>query len=150
MDDNLPDLRDIHLPNDAIPFWPLAYGWWLLAALFVGIIASIWLFRLWRRKSKKHYALKMLANLDIRQTTSAIKMSELLRRICVYKYPLAATMFGQDWIDFLNNHCRAKLMDKAADLLINAPYAGPHTTVFDGKVVAELRGFCQTWIGENL
>ena len=150
MNDNLPELRDIHLPSEPIPFLPLAYGWWLLSALLIGIIAAIWLFRLWRCKSKRHYALKLLSDLDVRQTVSVIKMSELLRRICVYKYPRAATLFGIDWINFLNDHCRIKMGDSASAILLNAPYAAPHTSIFEGKDIAELREFCQAWIGENL
>lgn len=41
-------LRDIHLP-DAVPFWPPAPGWWVLAAVVLGVLIALgvrrWLHR---------------------------------------------------------------------------------------------------------
>ena len=53
---------------------------------------------------------------------SAVKMSQILRRICVYKYKSAAALFGIDWIEFLNRHSKVKISGKAARLLLDALY----------------------------
>ena len=149
MNDNLPELRDIHLPQDAVSVWPLAYGWWLVLAAIILVIAVIYLVRLYRIKSKKLYAIKLLDALE-KKTASAIKMSEILRRICVYKYPEASTFLSKDWIKFLNSHSKSPIKDGAVNLLINAPYINPDTVVYSQQDIKDLYDFCRSWIGENL
>lgn len=149
MENNLPDLRDIHLPADAVSFWPLAYGWWviLFSALFV-LIGFLFI-RFMLRKSKKRYALRLLSSLSSSERNNIVKMSEILRRICVYKYPQAATLFGQNWIDFINGRCSDNLSAASAQLLLNAPYSRPDSS-FAPQEVENLKRFCILWIGENL
>ena len=149
MDSNLPDLRDIHLPSEAVSIWPLAYGWWVILLVIVSILLLFWLVMFLRRKSKKLYALKILSSLHNNNRNSIIKMSEILRRICVYKYPQATSLFGQQWIDFLNIHCSQKISGAVADLLISAPYMKT-TSVINAQDITKLRDFCASWIGENL
>lgn len=148
--DNLPELRDIHIPEGVSAF-PPAYGWWVLLLSILAVYLLVRLFALLRRKSKKRYALRLLKDiLSDSPVAAAAQMSEVLRRICVYKYPEAAASSGKAWLDFLNLHSKKKLGGKAAELLLNAPYI-PQTTQTYGKPEAdELKAFCQTWIGENL
>ena len=150
MDNNLPDLRDIHLPTDTISVWPLAYGWWLILVFLAVAVLSLLLCRVLLRKSKKRYALKLLSSLDCRFPRSITQMSEILRRICVYKYPSAAPLFGQQWIEFLNAHSSNKLTASGANLLINAPYMNIDNAIMPSKDITALREFCRHWIGENL
>ena len=84
-------LRDIS-GLDAIPWWPLATGWWLLAALLVALVfALISLLR-----NLRHYpagswhrdAWKQLRDLRQRAPSMSVDelasdLSELLRRIAV-------------------------------------------------------------------
>lgn len=149
MDSNLPDLRDIHLPSEAVSVWPLAYGWWVILLTIISILLLVWLTMFLRRKSKKIYALKILSSLRANNRDSIIKMSEILRRICVYKYPQATSLFGQQWIDFLNLHCSHKISGSVADLLISAPYMKA-TSFINTKDITKLRDFCSSWVGENL
>lgn len=150
MQDNLPELRDIHLPSADISVFPLAYGWWVTLAAVAAVCLAVWLVRLLLRKSKKRYALKLLENARRPEIASAVKMSEILRRICVYKYKRAAALFGKDWIDFLNSRSKKKIEGKTAQLLLDAPYVNAGSRVYDSSDVAELYRFCQSWIGENL
>lgn len=150
MNDNLPELRDIHLP-DGVSVWPPAYGWWVILAVVLGLLAAAWLYAFLRKKSKKLYALLLLKNIHCNNTLdSAVEMSKILRRICVYKYPAAATLFGKEWIDFLNGKSKDKLDGKTAELLMNAPYIAEKGAPFASADVIRLRQFCQKWIGENL
>lgn len=150
MPDNLPELRDIHLP-DGVSAFPPAYGWGVILATLLGLIILYHLIKLARQKSKKLYALHLLNNITCNNSLkSAAAMSEILRRICVYKYPAAASLSGQEWIDFLNNHSKTKLNNKTADLLLNAPYVPEKSGKFATADVVCLRLFCQKWIGENL
>ncbi len=149
--DNLPELRDIHLPDGDISWFPIAYGWWVilggLAVLF--IITELFIYL--RRKSKKRYALRLLHDIPSANIVNAAgQMSEILRRICVFKYPQAAAMFGKEWLDFLNRHSKKALETPAAGLLLNAPYISPETQTYTTQDLQTLRSFCAEWIGENL
>ena len=150
MNDNLPELRDIHLPLDANFFWPIAYGWWVLLSALLLTVCLVYLFVFLKRKSKKHYALKLLSKLDLSTPKSAVKMSEILRRICVYKYPKAAVLINDDWVQFLNAHTTQKLNEKTKQLLLNAPYMKPQSLSQNADSMKELQDFCLEWIGENL
>ena len=148
--DNLPNLRDIHIP-DGVSAFPPAYGWWvmLLALLLMGGVYQF--IKIYRHRSKKLYALRLLNNIRYDNVVENAKaMSELLRRICVLKYPQASTIFGQKWIDFLNAHNSKTLDAKTSDLLVDAPYMPFSTTKYNMDDAESLRRFCQQWIGENL
>lgn len=149
MQDNLPQLRDIHLP-DGVSAWPPAYGWFVLAGALILTIVLIRLTLVLRRKSKKRYALRLLQNFPENNMRAAVEMSEILRRICVLKYKNAASLFGRAWIDFLNGKTKHPLEDKTARLLLDAPYASSASPTYTAEDIAALRTFCQNWIGENL
>ena len=149
MQDNLPQLRDIHLP-DGVSAWPPAYGWFVLTGALILTIILIRLALILRRKSKKRYALRLLQNFPENNMRAAVEMSEILRRICVLKYKNAASLFGQNWIDFLNGKTKRPLKDKTARLLLDAPYTSSASQTYTAEDIAALRTFCQNWIGENL
>jgi hypothetical protein len=148
--DNLPELKDIHLPTYDVSAWPPAAGWyWLLVALIVAFVAFkaiIWL----RRKSAKLYAKHLLGAVAENNIAGAAKMSEILRRICVYRYPEAVALSGAQWIEFLNGKSKTKMNEKMANLLQNAPYIPHESAIFAIEDVQNLRKFCLNWIGENL
>lgn len=150
MGDNLPELRDIHLP-DGVSMWPPAYGWWVILAAIIGVILLLKIIKILRQKSKKLYALRVLKAINEQNNVlAALKVSEILRRICVYKYKQAVVLMGQDWLDFLNQHCKEKISGKAAKLLLDAPYMSPSSNTYDNEDFKKLVEFCQAWIGENL
>lgn len=150
MEQNLPELRDIHLP-DGVSIFPPAYGWWVILVSIIAIFIIINLVKYIRRKSKKLYAMRLIKQVHNQNiVASALQMSEILRRICVYKYKSAATLFGKEWIEFLNQHTKHKLEGKAADLLIDAPYIAQDTKNYNPDDVMVLQNFCKNWIGENL
>ena len=57
MQDNLPELRDIHLP-DGVSAWPPAYGWWVMLAAVIAIFLIIKIVQKIIRKSRKKAAAK--------------------------------------------------------------------------------------------
>lgn len=148
--DNLPELRDIHLPSADVAIFPLAYGWWVMLLILIVFVGLFFLIRFTVRKSKKRYALRLLANENRPNLSSAVKISEILRRICVYKYKNATILFGAEWIDFLNQHSKEKISGKTAQLLIDAPYINDNSQVYSTDDVRQLYVFCKNWIGENL
>lgn len=149
--DNLPELRDIHLPTEEIPIFPLAYGWWMLPLLIIGMIVLFKLIIWIRHTSARIYALKLLGAIQNRNDLNAVvKMSEILRRICVRKYPQAVSLFGDEWIDFLNSKSKHRLEKEAAELLKNAPFMQSDSKSYDENNRKKLWHFCRDWIGDNL
>ena len=160
--DNLPELRDIHVPV-GVSMWPPAYGWWVI---LLGVLAVILLFQIvktLRRKSKKRYAFRLIEEIPAGNAVeAALQMSEILRRICVYKYKAAGALYGKQWVDFLNEKAKVKLKGAAAGLLVNAPYMEltPPNLPLKGEEslrayygiehINKLKAFCKSWIGENL
>lgn len=150
MDENLPELRDIHLPLDVSPF-PIAYGWWLILAGIILVVLMAQFALYVRRYSKSRYALKLLRNVStLNAVYAAQQMSEILRRICVLKYKEAAALPGKEWLNFLNQHSKNKLNGNAAELLLNAPYIPDDSQTYSSEDAEKLRNYCQSWIGENL
>jgi hypothetical protein len=146
--DNLPLLRDIHLPPTEHVFL-LGIGWlYILAAAAVLFVLYRMIRRIYR-KSRKRFALGLLEKCTQNIPSSAAQISEILRRICLLKEKKSATFFGRKWIDFLNDHASEKLQGDAVNLLLDAPYM-PETEVFDAQTYDTLRRFAKKWIGENL
>ena len=147
---NIPEIRDIHIPQ-GVSIYPLAYGWWVM--LFVGILSIVgtW-FIFWAiKKSKKYYALKTLNNIQVSAiVSSAIEMSELLRRICNVKYKDASSLYGKEWSEFLVNKTDFKISEKALRLLIFAPFMDINSNEYSIEDAQELKDFCKNWIGANL
>lgn len=150
MDNNLPELRDIHLP-EGVAVWPPAYGWWVILTAIIVLFILVELFFYIRRKSKKRYALRLIANIRSQNSIeSAAEISAILRRICIYKYKEAITLSGQQWIDFLNQHSKTKISGKAERLLEDAPYISKDTQTYTQEDFEKLSKFAAAWIGENL
>lgn len=149
--DNLPGLRDIHLPDDPISVLPLAKGWWLLlTAIVVGYLA-LKLLKWSYEKSTKIYVRHMLKRLyNDNNLATAVKISEIFRRICIRQYPQAVALTGSDWINFLNSKSKHKIDEKTAQLLQNAPFVPAESTVYAPEDIAKLWQFCYQWTGENL
>lgn len=146
--DNLPLLRDIHLPAGVSAF-PPGYGWFLMAALLIMAYFGYRLYKYIIAKSKKYYALNLLRASSVDNLQTVRQISEILRRVCLYKYKEAATLFGREWIKFLNQKSRQKISGAAAELLVYAPYM-PVGEKFKPEDYQRLKSFAQKWIGENL
>ena len=150
MPDNLPELRDIHVPND-LPDFPLGYGWLVIIIGCILCWSAYKFIRFAITKSKKRYALNLLKNIALNNVQkSASAMSEVLRRICVQKYPEALVLSGNDWIEFLNKKAKSKLDNATAKLLVDAPYMPSNSKSYNIETLQKLKVFCLKWIGENL
>lgn len=147
---NLPEIHDIYIP-DGVSVFPLAYGWWII---FIGAICLLILFKFisWSIKtSKKYYALNKLKKIEVESPVeAAIKISELLRRICNVKFKTASVLYGDEWIAFLNEHANQKLSEKPAKLLVYAPFMDKKDKLYSTQTASELKEFCKNWIGANL
>ena len=148
---NLPELRDIHLPAEDVSVFPLAWGWWFCILAFFLLMFGGKMFFAARRSGAKFYAVYLIERQAKNNTISAvIKMSEILRRICVKQYPEAVALSGDAWINFLQEKSKRKISQSAAQLLKNAPYIKQSEYQINTEDVKNLREFCLRWIGENL
>lgn len=112
--DPLAGLIDIHLP-DPVGFWPLAPGWWILAALLLGgIIAGCLYWRLQRaRNAYRRQALEQLDLLETDQSNDSQwlqSLNQLLKRSAQsahangYVADNPAGLHGAGWRVFLERH----------------------------------------------
>ncbi len=137
--DPLDQLRDIHLPEQ-IPNYPIAIGWWLLAALVItlGIISFL---KIKHHKAKRYAqqkALKKLAktNLTISETLAIVKwaaMQYFPRHAC-------ANLYGKALQKFLLNSLPEKYQHAFKQLL------APSAQSFEQAYQADM----QQQVDENL
>ncbi len=147
---NLPEFRDIQLP-DGVSFFPIAYGWWVLLLASIFLFISVKFFINFWKSRKKYYSLKKLEAISTdNPIQAAMDISELLRRISLVKYRSSCALSGQEWIDFLNQHTSAPLSQKNAEFLSFAPFMSSSDKTYTPQDAEELKTFCKNWIGGNL
>jgi hypothetical protein len=139
MADDLPQLRDIHLPAEPA-WWPPAPGWWILLILAIGIIVFLFMRGPRRRRARRdREVVGALARLqaqwqrdndDARFVTA---LSEHLRRLSRLVRADAAALTGADWIGFLDRHGDG--FAPMRDALLDAPYR-PGATVDAARLYA--------------
>lgn len=117
-------LRDIH-EVPAPPWWPPAPGWWIVAALLLlGLLALAWLG--WRRRRRREAVARLFDTALAEAATPAARiaaMSILLRRAARRRDPSAATLAGEEWLEFLDAGGQAPLADDAdARLLLEGGF----------------------------
>jgi uncharacterized protein DUF4381 len=145
-------LRDIHLPS-SVSWWPLAPGWWIL--ILVIIITSLSIIFLIRRHRRHRASAVYLAKQELERIKENYKsqqdklilvkeLSELIRRvsISVFKRSDAASLTGQQWLEFLDQENIEKPFSQGTGrILIEAPYqASPE---FDSD---ELIALITSWL----
>ncbi len=157
--DPLAQLKDIHLP-EPVGWWPLAWGWWLLMALILVVLAVV----LWRghlRRRRQRYrrdALTLLerALLDFQREEPGPEarrhylqqVSQLLRRTALSALPTShqsalASLNGEQWLRFLDLSAKVSpgFTDGAGRALAQGPYQP------DPEVEVEaLHRLAQQWI----
>ncbi|HET9032195.1 MAG TPA: DUF4381 domain-containing protein [Dokdonella sp.] len=105
-----PELRDIHLPADP-SWWPPAPGWWILAALVIGLTLwfGFWMRRRLRRRQWRQRIMleldRIAANDSLKSSTPALTaaLSQLLRRAGRIIRPDASSLRGKAWLEFLDS-----------------------------------------------
>ena len=117
MKDPLSQLKDIHLP-DAVSWWPLAPGWWILICLFLIMIAlAIYLYIRSQRKTRQELIIEQslqifhdLEDQSVEPKVLVSELSKLLRRtaISLYGRDNTAKLAGKEWLNFLNLHGKTK------------------------------------------
>jgi hypothetical protein len=119
---SLQNLNDIILPA-AVSWWPLAPGWYVLAALLL-VVLLVWLYRSIRRYRFNRYrrqALIELNQLKQLQPVAAVKgLPELLKRTALAVFPRqqVASLSGKEWSDFLDGTYKGSAFSQGGGLLL--------------------------------
>ncbi|CAK0752110.1 DUF4381 domain-containing protein [Gammaproteobacteria bacterium] len=139
MADDLGALRDIH-GLDALPWWPIALGWWILLGIGLLLLtAGIglawwigWLRRDWRRDARRHLR-KLSAQVNqLSPKEVASQLSGLMRRIAMARHGrvACASITGNAWLEWLGSQDPAGFSwPKHGRVLIELPYAPPRDQV---------------------
>jgi len=147
METGMPVLRDIH-GLDAVPWWPIAPGWWLLTGLLALLVLAAagryWLLYHgpwigWRGDARRQLrALKK--SLPVEDPHSiADRLSELLRRIAMAHKGRreAAGLTGDDWLQWLATQDNSGFdWEQRGQLLLTAPYMPPALAVARDELAA--------------
>lgn len=114
----LSQLKDVHSP-EAITWWPVAFGWWVLLLLSLATI-SVCVFFLWRRYQQNRYrkiAILELNRMHKRWLESSndqayiASANVLLKRIIRILEPSALNQSSDTWVDTLDRY-HASLFSK--------------------------------------
>jgi Domain of unknown function (DUF4381) len=149
-------LRDIH-DLDAIPWWPPAPGWWVLAGLLVLLLLAA-LLRYWLRYSgimpgwrgdaRRHLRALRRDLVKVEPREIAGRLSTLLRRIAMARggRRQAAGLAGDVWLDWLEQHDTSGFRwTRHGRILLAAPYMPPQSAVAR-KEVARLVNAARKWV----
>ncbi|MGB5260943.1 MAG: DUF4381 domain-containing protein [Gammaproteobacteria bacterium] len=149
-------LRDIH-DLDAIPWWPLAPGWWWVIGV-VGLLLALAGIRYWIRYSGIMPGWRGDARRQLRELKRALRkgdprdvagqLSILLRRIAIARSgrDQAAGLAGEAWLAWLEQDDRNGFKwSKGAVVLLQAPYMPPEIEVQSDEV-ARLLNAAMRWV----
>ena len=120
---SLSKLHDIVMP-EPVSWWPLAPGVWVLVG-FAVVVILVMTWRFYRSRQSNAYRRAGLALLA--DAGTAHDISVILKRVALVVFPRehVASLYGQEWIAFLNQTCPrcdfSSLLDKqsAPDDLAN-------------------------------
>lgn len=148
MDETQLPLRDLHLP-DAIGWWPLAPGWWILLLLAAGALTYLLLraVRAWQKNAPRRFALAELARYEKEYlqhrdpVTLGKQLSELLRRgmLAYASRGEIAGLTGNAWLIWLDNGMPLPYFHtQGGKSLLELPYRNPNSDFSDVDIDAML------------
>ncbi len=153
---SLQNLNDIVLPA-TIGWWPLAIGWYILAAIL--LVAFAWFahrsLQRWMNNRYRRAALRELRLLaegvqSVGGRDSSLRqLPILLKRTALAAYPRkqVASLTGKDWHDFLNSKVSTPVFTKStARTLDNISYSTSDLSAFDLQTATALLNASQHWL----
>jgi uncharacterized protein DUF4381 len=144
MDPEQIPLRDLHLP-EAVGWWPLAPGWWILLTFAVAGLSYLLYkaYRQWQQNAARRLALKELSRVrrDYENGADPIllckQLSELLRRSMLAYAPRAevAGLTGNSWLMWLDTGLDDRPFSEGAGKdLPTLPYQRPETITLERDI----------------
>jgi len=149
------DLRDIHAaPPPA--FWPPAPGWWVLAAVLLGLLTvlTVWGYRRYRAIRQKRQIMHEIDQVTNRYANKynamfVAEISTLLRRVALQRYDRAqvAPLTGAAWLRFLDGTGGEGEFEKGVGRILEA---GPYQSSTGEVPAEELLVLARQWVSKNL
>lgn len=148
-------LRDIHMPGPP-EFWPPAPGWWIVAAVVLGLLSWVSVIA-WRRIKIQRQRKKILDLLEQLEQASAdmstpdflAQISRLMRQIALIRYPrqAIASLTGTDWLKFLDESGgNGQFCGGPGQVLAQGPYVRDLPDSLDTRALTNL---IRDWIKKN-
>ena len=137
---SLDRLHDLVLPP-AVPWWPLAPGWYVVMAL--ALLTAAWMsFRAWKRWQSNAYRREAARELASLESSAAI--AELLRRTALAIAPrsVIAEKTGAAWVDWLAVQSPEAMPDSVRAQLTTGVYGRPAPS----PELCALRDYATRWI----
>jgi hypothetical protein len=136
---SLDRLHDLALPP-AVPWWPLAPGWYVVLALLIIILIflSIRFVSRYRANAYRRAAARELAALE-----NPAAIAELLRRtaLAIAPRPVIAEKTGTAWLDWLASQCPEAMPESVRTQLTAGVYGR-----IAGDELGALRDYAARWI----
>lgn len=138
-------------------FWPIAPGWYLIAAFLVGVIV-FFIFRILQKRKANKYRRDALIQLSVLKTSlENMEAEQSLRALPIlikstalhaYSRNLIASLYGEMWIDFLNKTLSAPLFIKEDGVLLDHLSYGTPTDIINVSRQQSIQLFdhVQYWI----
>lgn len=154
--DPLAGLRDIHTPADISGF-PIAPGWWILAALILTVLVVGWTL-LRRKRQQGQYRREALTLLEQTMSKDASTLTDsqrlqdinsLLKRVALVAYPntVVARFHGREWSQFLQRSAPAlQQPTELSEILSAGLYAAPSQ---QSEQVTVLQRYAKSWIKQH-
>ncbi len=159
--DWLTNLHEVSLPQ-AVGFWPLGPGWWLLIFILLWLLLGVfrWRYRQWQRAAYRRQALQEIE--ACRRACSAGDLStlqrlpQLLKRVALHSLQLAGqsrtqvtALTGAAWWRWLSQTCSQPAPESVQRLseLAYAPVSQLQTLP-----AADWQGlldWCELWVNEH-
>lgn len=151
-DNPLAQLKDIHLP-EAISWWPLAIGWWVvgfvvIASTYFAVQFSIGYYSNQRYRRQGLSVLNNLPNSDQHQRLIAV--FSLLKQVANSAYPQQnfSSLKHKEFIEFLQNSCAKPIFKDVPANLEQLMYAQQPSVT--SNLVDQLIAESRIWIKYHL
>ena len=109
---SLNNLHDIIVP-EAIGFFPLAPGWYILLSLLLALLFHFVLkrYRMYKKEQYRREALEELTKLQHKSRENTMAVLSLAKRVGLSAYGREniALLDGDDWWDFMETHSETKV-----------------------------------------
>ena len=147
---DLSELKPLHISSEPDLF-PLAWGWWIM--IFSVLLTAFLLFLFIRFLMRREKRLALIELRHLKKASDETFISEvnaLLKRVAIIRYGAekVASLYGKEWIDFLNQTKGCHFSDNFIALLEKNLYAGKR--MLSEKEKKEISKQASCWIKKNL